>query len=58
MFKMWNKLISGEKGEKLTNPKQFIDAGTSSVYKITPKRIKFVNTKLWPKDQAQLVEFQ
>ncbi|HCR36110.1 TPA: hypothetical protein DIU22_03665 [Candidatus Woesebacteria bacterium] len=57
IFKMWNKLISGEKGEKLANPKEFIEAGTSSIYKITPKRIKFVNTELWPKEQSQVLEF-
>ena len=51
---MWNKLISEEKGEKLANPKKFIEAGTSSIYKITSKRIKFVNTELWPKEQFQV----
>lgn len=57
MFKMWNKLISGSKGEKLIDPKKFLDAGTSKVYKITPKRIKFFNTELWPKDQSKILEF-
>ena len=57
MFKMWNKLISGNKGEKLTDPKKFLDAGTSAIYKITPKRIKFFNTELWPKEQFKVVEF-
>ncbi|MDO8609703.1 MAG: pyridoxamine 5'-phosphate oxidase family protein [bacterium] len=57
MFKMWNKLISGSKGEKLTDPKKFLDAGTSTIYKITPKRIKFFNTELWPKEQFRVLEF-
>jgi len=57
MFKMWNKLIAGSKGEKLTDPKKFVDAGLSKVYKITPKRIKFFNTELWPKDQFKILEF-
>lgn len=56
MFKMWNKLIAGAKGEKLDDPKKFLDAGLSSVYKITPKRIKFFNTERWPKDQVKILE--
>ena len=55
MFKMWNKLIAGAKGEKLSDPKKFLDAGLSKVYKITPKRIKFFNTELWPKDQFRIL---
>lgn len=57
MFKMWNKLISGSQGEKLSDPKKFLDAGLSRVYKITPKRIKFFNTELWPKEQFKVLEF-
>ncbi len=57
MFKMWNKLIAEEKGEKLSDPKKFLDAGLSKVYKITPKRIKFFNTFLWPKDQFKILDF-
>lgn len=57
MFKMWNKLIAGAKGEKLMNPKKFLDAGTSCVFKITPIRIKFFNTELWPKDQLRELRF-
>lgn len=57
MFQMWNKLIAGSKGEKLSDPKKFLDAGLSKVYKITPKRIKFFNTELWPKDQFRILEF-
>ncbi len=57
MFKMWNKLIAGEKGEKLSDPKKFLDAGLSKVYKITPRRIKFFNTFLWPKEQFKILEF-
>jgi general stress protein 26 len=56
MFSMWNKLIAGEKGEKLLDPKSFLDAGKSKVYKIEPKRIKFFNTELWPKDQTMILE--
>jgi len=56
MFKMWNKLITSEGGEKLTDPKKFLDAGTSAIFKITPKRIKFFNTELWPKDQTQILD--
>ncbi len=57
MFKMWNKLIAEDKGEKLSDPKKFLEAGLSRVYKITPKRIKFFNTELWPKEQTQVFEF-
>lgn len=56
MFKMWNKLISEGKKDPLANPQQFLTAGVSSVYKITPKRIKFFNTELWPKEQTQVLE--
>ena len=56
MFKMWNKLISEGKGEKLTDPKKLLDAGTSAIYKITPNRIKFFNTVLWPKEQFKVLE--
>jgi uncharacterized protein YhbP (UPF0306 family) len=56
MFKMWNKLIAGAKGEKLSDPKKFLDAGFSKVYKITPKRIKFFNTELWSKEQFKILE--
>ena len=56
MFKMWNKLIAGSKGEKLTDPKKFLDAGLSKVYRITPKRIKFFNTELWPKEQFKVLD--
>lgn len=56
MFKMWNKLIAGAKGEQLLNPRQFLDAGVSSIYKITPKQIKFFNTELWPKDQLRILD--
>ncbi|MFQ5492632.1 MAG: hypothetical protein ACE5DX_00515 [Candidatus Dojkabacteria bacterium] len=55
MFEMWNKLVAGEKGERLSNPKQFLEAGRSKVYKITPKRIKFFNTELWPEKQTQVL---
>ncbi len=57
MFKMWNKLIAGSKGEKLSDPKKFIDAGLSKIYRITPKRIKFFNTELWPKEQFKILEY-
>jgi len=56
MFKMWNKLITAEGGEKLDNPQRFLEAGTSSIYKIIPKRIKFFNTELWPKDQIRILD--
>lgn len=56
MFRMWNKLISNNGGEKLIDPKKFLDAGTSKIYKIKPKRIKFFNTELWPKEQTQILE--
>lgn len=56
MFKIWNKLIAGSKGEKLADPKKFMDAGVSKVYKITPKRIKFFNTNLWSKEQFKVLE--
>ncbi|MFZ6022405.1 MAG: pyridoxamine 5'-phosphate oxidase family protein [Patescibacteria group bacterium] len=55
MFKMWNKLIAPDVTEYLDNPKQFLDSGLSSVYKITPKRIKFFNTGFWPKDQCKVL---
>ncbi len=58
MFKMWNKLIAGNQGEKLADPKKFLEAGTSKVYKITPQRIKFFNTELWPKEQFKVMESQ
>lgn len=58
MFKMWNKLVAGAEGEKLTDPQKFLDAGLSKVYKITPSRIKFFNTELWPKEQSQILEFK
>ena len=56
MFKMWNKLIAGEKGEKLSDPKKFLDAGVSGVYRIKPSKIKFFNTEAWPKDQTKVLE--
>lgn len=56
MFKMWNKLIAQSKGERLTDPKKFLEARTSKIYKITPKRIKFFNTELWPKDQFNVLD--
>jgi uncharacterized protein YhbP (UPF0306 family) len=56
MFKMWNKLIANSEDEALDNPKKFLEASISSVYKITPKRIKFFNTGLWPKEQTQVLE--
>jgi len=56
MFKMWNKHVSDKGGEKLTNPKKFLEVGTSKVYKITPKRIKFFNTELWPEEQTKVLE--
>ncbi|MBI3366174.1 hypothetical protein HY041_00915, partial [Candidatus Roizmanbacteria bacterium] len=58
MLKMWNKLIAGSKGERLTDPKKFLDAGLSKVYKITPYRIKFFNTELWPKEQFKILELK
>ncbi|MEI7579177.1 MAG: pyridoxamine 5'-phosphate oxidase family protein [bacterium] len=56
MFKMWNKLIAGEKGERLLDAKKFLDAGVSAIYKITPKQIKYFNTELWPKEQFQILD--
>ena len=56
MFEMWNKLIAGDDGEKLTDPKKFLEAGRSKVYKITPKRIKFFNTGLWPEEQTKVLD--
>ncbi len=56
MFKMWHKLISEGKGEKPDDPQKFLDAAISNVYRIRPKRIKFFNTELWPKDQSQVLE--
>ncbi|OGK15657.1 hypothetical protein A3H80_02195 [Candidatus Roizmanbacteria bacterium RIFCSPLOWO2_02_FULL_37_19] len=56
MFKMWNKLIAGSKGEQLVDPKKFLDAGVSTIYKITPKKIKFFNTELWPKEQFKVLD--
>lgn len=56
MFRMWNKLIAGSQGEKLVNPKKFLEAGTSKIYKITPQRIKFFNTFLWQKEQFKVLE--
>lgn len=58
MFKMWNKLIAPDPGEFMENPKAFLDKGLASVYKITPKRIKFFNTGLWPKEQCQVLELK
>ncbi|WKZ24063.1 MAG: pyridoxamine 5'-phosphate oxidase family protein [Candidatus Dojkabacteria bacterium] len=56
MFAMWNKLIAPNADEFLEDPKQFLQAGSSSIYKITPKRIKFFNTGLWPEEQCQVLE--
>ena len=56
MFKMWNKLVAGREGEQLSDPIKFLDAGTSKIYKITPSRIKFFNTELWPKEQFKILE--
>jgi uncharacterized protein YhbP (UPF0306 family) len=56
MFNMWNKHISNTGGEILDNPKKFIDAGTSSIFKITPTKIKFFNTELWPNEQFKILE--
>lgn len=57
MFQMWNKLIAPDVTEHLGNPKQFLDSGLSAVYKISPKRIKFFNTGLWPKEQYKVLIF-
>jgi len=53
MFSMWNKLIAPDIAEQLKNPKQFLETGAAQIYRITPKRIKFFNTGLWPKEQCQ-----
>jgi nitroimidazol reductase NimA-like FMN-containing flavoprotein (pyridoxamine 5'-phosphate oxidase superfamily) len=58
MFKMWNKLVAGSKGERLTDPRKFLDASLSKVYRITPHRIKFFNTELWPEEQFQVLELK
>jgi uncharacterized protein YhbP (UPF0306 family) len=55
MAQMWNKFIAFEANEKL-DPKELINAVRSRVYKIIPKRIKFFNTEVWPKDQFQVLE--
>jgi hypothetical protein len=52
---MWNKHISNTGGEILNNPKKFLEAGTSSIFKITPARIKFFNTELWPDEQFKVL---
>lgn len=56
MFKMWNKLIAHTKEEKMFNPKEFLKVGVAGIYKITPKRIRFFNTELWPKEQTKTLE--
>jgi len=56
MFKMWNTLVAGQSDERLENPKAFLEAGRSTIYKITPHRIKFFNTKLWPDEQTKVWE--
>ena len=44
MVKLWIKLIAGEKGYK-PKPEDMLDAGGARVYKITPKKIKFYNSR-------------
>ncbi len=51
MFQMWNKLIAPDADEFLENPQQFLDAGLASIYRITPKKIKFFNTGMAEKSQ-------
>ena len=55
VFNLWNIRIAGKKGERLDNPKQFLESGAANVYEISPKRIKFFNTELWPKDQVKIL---
>lgn len=44
LVKFWNKHIAGEHGVRF-DPKTFLRAGSSRIYKITPKKIKFFNTR-------------
>lgn len=53
--KLWNKLIAQGKGEKI-DPKKFVEAAVSSIYKVAPTKIKFFNTELWPKEQFQVLQ--
>lgn len=56
MVKLWNKLIAGEKGFR-PNPKDMLKAGGSRVYKITPQKIKFFNSKLYTGDHSQVIKY-
>ncbi len=52
IFEAWNTKIAAS-GEQLQNPDIFLKSGAARIYEITPKRIKFFNTVLWPEEQAQ-----
>ena len=56
MVNLWKKLISGEKGYR-PEPQDLLKIGNSRVYKVAPKRIKFYNSKAFPKDKFKVVDF-
>lgn len=56
MIKLWNKSIAGSKGKKF-DPKDFLQAGRSRVYKISPKKVKFFNTVLFPDEKSAILKF-
>jgi uncharacterized protein YhbP (UPF0306 family) len=47
VLKLWNKLIAVKKDLKV-DIDDFIRLGKSKMYKVTPKKIKFFNTKEYP----------
>ena len=51
MLDLWKKLIAGPQ------PGDLLEVGGSRVYKVLPEKIKFFNTKLFPKNNFQILEF-
>jgi len=56
MVKLWNKLIAGEKGYR-PKAQDLLKVGESRVYKITPQKIKFFNSKLYAGNHSRIIEF-
>ena len=54
----WNKLIAGNKGEKVPGVKEFVALAKSKIYKIKPKKIQFFNPGIWPEEQFKILELK
>lgn len=58
MAKMWNSLIATNLDAEKLSAKTLLDSTKSGVYKITPQKIKFFNTELWPEEQIRVLELK